>query len=164
MKRMRKMKEIVARYWPTPPKEEVEAASAQVWNRLEAELKEHDTSLWSLSGDGWNAAALNQREFQVLTAIAMLRPEGNLRSITRIVERWADGFRIDHCVVAVSRVQERGLARSRELPRVEGDRYPRFVWELTEDGERALARARAEGRDVADVREFAKAGCVQRPT
>ena len=26
MKRMRKMKEIVARYWPTPPKEEVEAA------------------------------------------------------------------------------------------------------------------------------------------
>ena len=50
------MDEILKRYWPKAPKEEVEAASASVWKRIEAELEKHDTSLRSLYGDGWSAA------------------------------------------------------------------------------------------------------------
>ncbi|PYR81460.1 MAG: hypothetical protein DMG18_16280, partial [Acidobacteria bacterium] len=52
------MDEILTKYWPSPSQQEVEADCEEVWKQLEAELEKHDTSLWSLYGDGWSAAPL----------------------------------------------------------------------------------------------------------
>ena len=66
MKRKKEsMKEIVARYWPTPPQKEMDAATDRVLSRLLSELDNHDTSLRSLYSDGWNCPPLNQDEFQI---------------------------------------------------------------------------------------------------
>src|SRR5213594_3419797 len=54
------MDEILTKYWPSPSQQEVEADCEEVWKQLEAELEKHDTSLWSLYGDGWSAAPLKQ--------------------------------------------------------------------------------------------------------
>src|SRR5690349_6235678 len=81
------IKEAVSQYWPTPPKYEVEAAGQRVWKRLSDELDKHDTSLRSLYGDGWSAPALKSREFQVLSAIALLRAGATLADIHEAVAR-----------------------------------------------------------------------------
>jgi len=129
----------------------MEQAAARVWKRLEEELKEHDTSLRSLYGDGWSAEPLSQRAFQVLTAVSMLRGEGDFINIADTVGNWVKGFNLGRCATELDRLTRRGLARSLGS-----------VWEVTEDGERALARARAEGRDVADVRQTIRVRCMDK--
>ena len=71
------MDEILTKYWPSPSQQEVEADCEEVWKQLEAELEKHDTSLWSLYGDGWSAAPLNFPQklpmFNVQLSIAILK-------------------------------------------------------------------------------------------
>ena len=144
----RSIKQIVNQYWPTPPKYEVEAAGQRVWSRLAAELDNHDTSLRSLYGDGWSAPALGGREFQVLSAAAWLEVQnggGTLSEIHEAVQARAGRARPETVFMTLRRLEGRGLLR------VDVQTWPRF--HLTEDGERALARARAEAKSPAAVRE-----------
>jgi len=102
-------------------------------------MEKHDLSLRSLYGDGWSAPALNPNEHVVLTAVSLLQEQGvtDLRLLAKAkdlsgghISTWAIAF-------ALRRLKKRGLVTAE--------------MRITEDGERALARARAEGKTLADV-------------
>ena len=155
------MDEILKRYWPKAPKEEVEAASASVWKRIEAELDKHDTSLRSLYGDGWSAAPLEQREFQVLTAVSLLGDRGTLKSVTAMVDKWTGRETVGHVYLALGRLAERELITVHSGPATGGDK-PLDRFEITEDGDRALRRAKIEGKQLVTVREDLNGPCTER--
>src|SRR5262245_40895900 len=104
------MDETLRKYWPSASDEEVESASARVWNRLEAELEKHDTSLRSLYGDGWSAPPLEQLEFQVLTAVSLLGDRGTVKSITamihKMVQKWTAREMAGHVYVTLALLAE----------------------------------------------------------
>ena len=156
------MDEILKRYWPKAPKEEVEAASASVWKRIEAELDKHDTSLRSLYGDGWSAAPLEQREFQVLTAVSLLGDRGTLKSVTAMVDKWTGRETVGHVYLAVGRLAERGLITVHSGPSRSYGEEPQRRFEITEDGDRALRRAKLEGKEMVTAREGLQNGCTER--
>ena len=162
MKRKKmKMDEILKRYWPKPPKEEVEAAGERVWKRIEAELDKHDTSLRSLYGDGWSAAPLEQTEFQVLTAVSLLGNRGTLKSITQMVDKWTGREMVGHVYLALSRLAERKIITVHSGPATGGDK-PLDRFEITEDGDRALRRAKMEGKQLVTAREGLDGPCTER--
>ncbi len=139
------MDEILTKYWPSPSQQEVEADCEEVWKQLEAELEKHDTSLWSLYGDGWSAAPLKQIEFQVLTAVSLLGDRGTLKSITQMVDKWTGREMVGHVYLTTG-----------------GDKpFDRF--EITEDGDRALRRAKIEGKQLVTARESLESECTERP-
>src|SRR2546426_2758144 len=148
MRRRKKMSmdEILRKYWPSPSQEEVEAACEEVWKRLEAELDKHDTSLWSLYVDGWSAAPLEQTEFQVLTAVSLLGDRGTLKSITQMVDKWTGREMVGHVYLALGRLAERELITVHSGPANADDEPPRR-YEITEDGDRALRRAKSRGKN-----------------
>jgi len=133
----------------------VEAAGLRVWNRLAAQLENHNTSLRSLYGDGWSAPALKPREFQVLSAAALLDAQGasgTLCDIYEAVEARGGRVRSLATFITVKRLEWRGLLKAESAPaHTDNEWRPRF--QVTEDGQRALARARAEGKTLANVRE-----------
>lgn len=148
MRRNKKsIKEIVNLCWPTPPQHEMEADCDEVWKRLEAELDQHDTSLWSLEGDGWSALPVNQREFQVLTAASTLGERASLASITELVDNWTQREMVGHVYVTLGRLAERGLMKVQSDPPRPYEE-PQYRIKLTEDGERALRRAKLEGKEL----------------
>jgi len=149
----RDIQQFIDRVWPTPPPQEVEAACDRVWQRLEEDLKHYDTSLLSLSGDGWSAPAVNQRELQVLTAAAMLGGQGDIHRITNVVETWTGGTMIGKVYAALCRLEERGLMTYHRSAPAEKGGEPEIRFEVTEDGDRALRRAKAEGKQVANAQE-----------
>src|SRR5262249_35988258 len=102
-------------------------------------MAKHDLSLRSLSGDGWSAAALSQPEYQILTAISQLQGEGasELRIWNRANELSVTGVSTFTFPRTLRRLIKRGLV----TPQMQ----------VTEDGERALARAHAEGKQLAGV-------------
>src|SRR5437899_10288233 len=110
------MHETLKRHWPKASQEEVEAASASVWKRIEAELDKHDTSLRSLYGDGWSAAPLEQTEFQVLTAVSLLGDRGTLKSITKMVDNWTGREMVGHADLTLGRLAERQLVKVHSDP------------------------------------------------
>jgi hypothetical protein len=129
------MKEMVAESLPRLPKHEVDDITKRVWHRLQAEMAKRDLSLRSIYGDGWSAPALTQSEYQILTAISQLK--GERASELRI---WAKADELSVSGVsgfpgALHKLTKRGLITAQ--------------MQVTEDGERALARARAEGKDLA---------------
>ena len=132
----------------TPPEHEVEAACDRIWLRLQEELKKYDTSLWSLNGDGWSAPATSQLEFQVLTAASTLGDQANLNSITRMVEGWTGGRMIARVQSAVEDLVKRGLMNARRFKPAGSDDEPQMRFDLTEDGDRAIRRAHAEGKQL----------------
>src|SRR5262249_45574453 len=141
------MDEILRKYWATPSQEEVEAAGERVWKRLEAELEKHDTSLWSLYGDGWSAAPLKQTEFQVLSAVSLLGDRGTLKSITQMVDKWTAREMVGHVYLALGRLAERELIKVHSGPATGGGKPPdRF--QITQDGDRAVRRAKNEGKEM----------------
>jgi len=126
-----------------------------MWKHISDELDKHDTSLRSLYGDGWSAPPLKQREFEVLTAAALLDGNGSLSEIHAVVAARVGAVRQFWILLTVKRLERRGLLTVRESD--EPDALPRF--QPTVDGDRALARARAEGKvfesvsqDVEDAR------------
>ena len=122
----------------------MEADCDEVWKRLEAELDQHDTSLWSLEGDGWSALPVDQREFQVLTAASTLGERASLASITELVDNWTQREMVGHVYVTLGRLAERGLMKVQSDPPRPYEE-PQYRIKLTEDGERALRRAKLEG-------------------
>jgi len=155
------MDEILRKYWPSPSQEEVDAACDEVWKRIEAELDKHDTSLWSLYGDGWSAAPLEQTEFQVLTAVSLLGDRGTLKSITQMVDKWTAREMVGHVYLALGRLAERELIKVRSGPATGGDK-PVDRFEITEDGDRALRRAKIEGKQLVTAREGLDGPCTER--
>ena len=128
------MKEIVAQLLPRLPKHEVDEIGDRVWKRLQAEMSKHDLSLRSVYGDGWSAPALTQSEYQVLTAISQLQGErpSELQIWKKADELSVSG--VSGFPAALHRLCKRGLITAQ--------------MQVTEDGERALARAHAEGKDL----------------
>ena len=163
MKKRKKMSmdEILRKYWATPSQEEVEAAGERVWKRLEAELEKHDTSLWSLYGDGWSAAPLEQTAFQVLSAVSLLGDRGTLKSITQMVDKWTGREMVGHVYLALGRLAERELITVHSGPATGGDK-PLDRFEITEDGDRALRRAKIEGKQLVTAREDLNGPCTER--
>ena len=159
MRRNKKsIKEIVNLCWPTPPQHEMEADCDEVWKRLEAELDQHDTSLWSLEGDGWSALPVDQREFQVLTALAMSGDKTTAATIRRTIRSWGVGISFGGVFISLDRLEDRGLVASVTIVK-EDRRYYR----LRNAGERALARARAEGQPLVEAKEDPAEGpCTER--
>jgi hypothetical protein len=98
-------------------------------------MSKHDLSLRSVYGDGWSAPALTQSEYQVLTAISQLQGEraSELRVWKKADELSVSG--VSGFPAALHRLCKRGLITAQ--------------MQVTEDGERALARAHAEGKDLA---------------
>ena len=153
MKRDKKIRQIVNQYFPTPPKHEIEDAGRRVWERISAELDKRDTSLRSLYGDGWSAPPLKQREFEVLSAAALLEGNGTLSEIHEAVVGRVGSVRPFWIMLTVRRLERRGLLTARQSDERDA---PRF--QITEDGDRGLQRAHLEGkvfgavlRDVAEV-------------
>ena len=155
------MDEILRKYWPSPSHEQVEADCAEVWKRIEAELDKHDTSLWSLYGDGWSAAPLEQTEFQVLSAVSLLGDRGTLKSITPMVDKWTGREMVGHVYLALGRLAERELITVHSGPATGGDK-PVNRFEITEDGDRALRRAKVEGKQLVTAREDLNGPCTER--
>ena len=126
---------MVAQSLPRLPKHEVDEIGDRVWKRLEAEMAKHDLSLRSVYGDGWSAPAVNQSEYQVLTAISQLQGE---HPNELLVWEKADALSVSGVSgfpAALHRLNKRGLITAQ--------------MQITEDGERALARARSEGKELA---------------
>lgn len=146
MKR-KSVREMMERYWPEPPKYEVEAAGERMWKRISAELDKHDMSLRSLYGDGWNAPKLNSSEFQLLSRVARLAAEGRHVTFGRIqesVETMAGqaGAVVIYCTLKV--LEWRGLVT------VDRQTWPPY-YDVTRDGKRGLARSQAQGQIVSEV-------------
>jgi len=162
MKKRKKMNmdQILRKYWPSASHEEVESAGERVWNRLEAELEKHDTSLRSLYGDGWSAAPLEQTEFQVLTAVSLLGDRGTLKSITKMVDKWTGREMVGHVYLTLGRLAERELLTVHTGPATADDEPPRR-YEITEDGDRALRRAKVEGKELVTAREDLDGPCAE---
>ena len=154
------MHETLKRHWPKATQEEVEAASAGVWKRIEAELDKHDTSLRSLYGDGWSAAPLEQTEFQVLTAVSLLGDRGTLKSITKMVDKWTGREMVGHAYLTLARLAERELLTVHSGQATADDEPPRR-YEITEDGDRALRRAKIEGKELMTAREDLDGPCTE---
>src|SRR5205823_11674840 len=147
------MDEILTKYWPSPSQQEVEADCEEVWKQLEVELEKHDTSLWSLYGDGWSAAPLKQTEFQVLTAVSLLGDRGTLKSITAMVHKWTGREMVGHVYLTLGGLAERGIIALHSDPTWEYGEKPAHRFEITEDGDRALRRAKIEGKELVTDRE-----------
>jgi len=106
-----------------------------VWERISAELDKHDTSLRSLYGDGWSAPPLKQREFEVLSAVALLEGNGTLAEIYHVAAK-VGGMKQFWIMLTLRRLERRELVTVNP-----SDRF-----RVTEDGDRALRRAHAEGK------------------
>jgi len=95
-------------------------------------------SLRSLYGDGWSAKPTNQREFQVLAALAELGDKGEAGTIYKATKSWAPELDIADVFITLERLVKREL-----LTRTEE------TYQATEDGSRALRRAHKEGKQLA---------------
>jgi hypothetical protein len=140
----RSMKEIVAESSPRLPKHEVEEIGDRVWKRLQAEMEKHDLSHRSLYGDR-KTPPLDQGDFQILSAASLLGGQATDESILRTVEKWTG--RPPIVSLALDRLRAKGLLVSLGT----ADQCPRF--QVTKLGERALARARAKGKQLMNARE-----------
>ena len=159
--RRKNLKRLLDRAWPSPKEQETEASGARVWNRLKEELKTRDMSLRSLYGDGWNAAPLNDREFQVLTAASASDTQGTIREITKSIQKWTESIQDVDVTVLLLQLEKRGLIKSRKQPPAREGGEARFHWELTGDGDRALRRAKIEQKQLAArMAEFGY-GCTE---
>lgn len=148
MKRKMSMDEFLRKYWPRVSDEEIEAAGERIWKRIEAELEQHDTSLWSLSGDGWSVPALKQREFQVLTAVAVLGGRSNIDAITDMVEDWVGGTMIGKVYTTLRDLEKQGFVTFHKAASADRRGPQQHRYEVTEYGDRALRRAKLEGRQL----------------
>jgi hypothetical protein len=138
-----KIKDLINQAWPKAPKHEVEEDLKQVWHRLEAELDKRDTSLRSLYGDGWSADPVDQREFQVLSAVSMLGDQADLDKVTDIVQQWTGRSLVVGQVCATL-----GRLEKRKLIKVNPSGGAENRFEVSEQGDRALRRAKAEGKEL----------------
>jgi hypothetical protein len=145
MKRKKKsIKDLVAQSSPRIPKHEVDEIGDRVWKNIQAAMDKQDLSLRSLYGDGWNAPPLEQHDLQLLTAAKLLAGEGTAESISRTAEKWGG---LAAPFLALERLVAEGLLVSLGTPGQQRH------FQVTEIGERALGRAKAEGKQLLNPRE-----------
>jgi len=130
------IRQMVNQGAPRVSNREVEAAGARVWKNLKEELTKHDTSLRSLTGDGWSIGPLEDREFRILSAVARAK-EGTAIEIMEIVENWED-LMVGTVLVLLDRLLRREFVM---------ETAPQ-VYKVTGEGERALRRAKLEGKEL----------------
>ena len=147
MKRKRiSVKEFLEQVWPEPPEHEVEESCDRIWQFAQQELQKYYTSLWSLYGDGWSAPATTQLEFQVLSAASTLGDRAELHGINRMVSEWVGRNAIVKVQCSLEDLEKRKLLKVRKVLGSDG-RYRSF-FDVTEDGDRAVRRAHAEGKEL----------------
>ena len=122
--------------------------------RLEAELDKRDTSLRSLYGDGWSAEPLEQREFQVLTAVSELDDQADLGKVTEMVQNWT-GRRtlVGQVFATLGRLEKRELIKVQRPRPGQGVDQQENRFEVSEQGDRALRRAKAEGKQLVQAQD-----------
>jgi hypothetical protein len=147
---------MIALAFQQRPKHEVAEGAQQVWSRIAEELDQHDTSLRSLYGDGWSAEPIDQREFQVLTAVSDLGGNGNLGRIFDAATKWAPDLDVADVFLTLDRLAKRELVAGTAVT----DETRTF--QTTEDGERALRRAHAERKQLQIAQEgLIKDACAE---
>ena len=139
------IKELVDQVLPAPPSETAEERARSFWERLRARLKYPGASSSPVASEWADAPALNQREFQVLSAAALLGGEGDIVRIAHVVEYWSGRFMIARVHAALWRLERRGLIRFHRSGPGEDGRRPRTHFAVTPEGDRAIYRAEAEG-------------------
>jgi hypothetical protein len=148
MKRRTSVREFLSQIWQAPPQQEVEESCERVWKRIERELDKYDVSLRSLESVGWSPAATSQLEFQVLTAASALGDRAELKSVTRMVRGWTEIDQVGTYGV-LCRLERRGLVNVRRTkPHWPPSAEPDIRYDVTKDGDRALRRARIEGKQL----------------
>jgi DNA-binding PadR family transcriptional regulator len=137
------MKEAIQQALPRLSNEDVEAAGARVWKRIEAEAeKRKDQLAWrSLYGDGWAVPALDEGDLQIMTAVRQLGSEANGDRILHTIRKWTDHPPV--LTLGLDRLEAEGLLKSSGA----GDQWKRF-YQITERGEGSLHRAAVEGKQV----------------
>jgi len=140
------MRELIAEATPRLPKHKVEAIGDRVWNRLQAEMEKQkdELSVRSLYGDGWSVPPLDEGDFHILMAVSALGAEGTPGTILDAVEKWTGRTLIVE--PRLNRLETEGFVAS------SGAQSQR-LYQVTEYGERALRRARMEGKQVAQAQE-----------
>jgi hypothetical protein len=139
------IKEFVNQVLPPPPAQAGEERARGFWERIRARLKYPGASSTPIASEWADAPALNQREFQVLTAAALLGGEGEIVRISHVVEYWSGRFMIARVHAALWRLERRGLIRFHRASPGEDGRRPPTQFAVTPEGDRALYRAEAEG-------------------
>src|SRR5437870_5050889 len=88
----KKMRELISKATPKLPRQEVKEIGDRVWQRLAAEMEQRkeELSVRSLYGDGWNVPALDQGDFQILTAASHLGDQATSDTILRTIEKWTE--------------------------------------------------------------------------
>jgi len=140
------MKDTIAKASPKLSKDEVEEIGGRVWLRLKAEMEQRkdELALRSLYGDGWNnAPALEEGDFQILSAVHLIASKGTALHILNTVQRRTGQTLL--VAPRVERLEKEGLLAASGT----GDRR----YETTERGERALGRAKLEGKQFVRVVE-----------
>ena len=146
----KRMKELISKAKPKLPRQEVRDIGDRVWHRLEDEMegRKEELSVRSLHGDGWNVPALDQGDFQILTAASQLKGQVTPGTILRTIEKWTE--RPPVIRMRLEQLEQRGLVAS-EAANGGGQRRYR----VTDYGQRALIRARLEGKQPVTVTESA---------
>ena len=122
------IKDSIDQVSPAPPVQAGEKRTGSFWERLRNRLKYPGASSRPISSEWADAAALNQREFQVLSAAALLGGEGDVVRITHVVEYWSGRFMIARVHTALGRLERRGLIRFLPNSGEDGRRpNPRFT-------------------------------------
>jgi hypothetical protein len=142
----RTIKEMVSTAAPKLPKHDVDEIGDRVWQRLKAMMDERKDELAarSLYGDGWNAPALEEGDFQILSAVRLLGGNGTDLDILNTVEKWAGQTLL--VAPRLERLEAEGFVMGTTGA---GKRH----FQVTELGERALARAKAEEKSFATAQE-----------
>jgi hypothetical protein len=148
MKRKMSTDEMLNRFFRKIPQDKVEEARKESWKKLEAELAKRDTSLRSLYGDGWSVGPLDEREFLVLSATALIGGTRDPGDVARAAQSWAPGLLHAQVYITLMHLEKKGFVTESPGPS-EGLR----LYEATAEGHRALARAREEGKVLEAARE-----------
>lgn len=135
---------LLGKIFNRPTDEQIEAARKRSWAKLEAEMaKREDMSVRSFHGDGWSVGPLQQLEYQVLRAIEAGNTPRTSGQILRAARVWAPGLMLAHVYTALTRLERRGFVTAHEVE----DKDTR-VFTVSGEGERALLRAKLEGKDL----------------
>jgi hypothetical protein len=140
--------QAIAASLPKLSNEQLDAAGARVWKRIEAEMEKREDKMAyrSLYGDGWAVPALDQGDLQIMTAVQMLGSKANGDNILHTIGKWTEQTPI--VTLGLDRLEAKGLLTSTGT----GDQWKR-CYQITEIGEGALHRANVEGKEVVAVQE-----------
>jgi len=139
------IKEFIEQSLPVSPEPATEQRARSFWERIRERLKYPGASRSPITSEWADAPALNQREFQVLNAAALLGGEGDTVRIAQCVEYWSGRFMIAKVHAALWRLERRGLIRFHQATAGEDGPKPRTRVAVTPEGDRAIYRAETEG-------------------